>query len=269
MIKLNYRKIIFFLVFLVMLAGLHFSGLITPIESRILSWGSYPVRKVYGWIALERQDFYNQKEKENCCAEKERLLKEKNKLLAENAQLKALEEENKELKKFLDFFEDKDYERIMARVISPGYSLNPEEKTPSVIIDKGKRDGLKKGLLVVDNQGIVLGKTNQVKESTSKVLLLTHHDSSLAASLQNRKETSGLLEGDLGLTMKMSFIPQTVEVSEGELVVTSGLEENIPAGSILGKVVSVKKSSNQMWQEAVIEPLIDLRGLSLVTVLIP
>lgn len=269
MVKLNYRKILIFLAFLLMLAGLHFSGLIAPLESRLLSWGSYPVQKVYGWIASERQNSYDKKDQGDCCADKERLLKEKNKLLAEKTRLKALEQENRELRKYLNFFEDKDFKHIMARVISPGYSLNPEEKTPSVIINKGKKNGLEEGLLVVDNQGIVLGKINQVKDNTSQVLLLTHHNCSLAATLQNKKETSGLLEGDLGLTMKMSFIPQTAEVSEGELVVTSGLEENIPAGSILGKVISVEKSSNQMWKEAVVEPLIDLRGLSLATVLVP
>jgi rod shape-determining protein MreC len=69
--------------------------------------------------------------------------------------------------------------------------------------------------------------------------------------------------------MKMSFIPQSAVIKPGDSVVTSGLEEAIPRGLVIGKVLEVKSESNAMWQTAVIEPLISPDDLIIVSVLLP
>jgi len=52
-------------------------------------------------------------------------------------------------------------------------------------------------------------------------------------------------------------------------VVTSGLEEKIPGGLVIGKVTKVNSDSNEVWQSADIEPLIDFDHLTMVSILLP
>ncbi|NCQ16170.1 rod shape-determining protein MreC, partial [Candidatus Falkowbacteria bacterium] len=54
-----------------------------------------------------------------------------------------------------------------------------------------------------------------------------------------------------------------------DLVATSGLEENIKRGLVVGRVAQVAKENNQVWQSAVIEPLLSLDNLTLVAILLP
>ncbi len=269
MLKINFKNFLFFLIVVLFLFGLHFFPFFNSWEEKIISWVSYPVHKTYSRVSSWQEEREKRKQEESCRQEKEELIKEKNELLAENSKLRFLKKENEKLRKYLDFFENKQNKHILARVISQGFLVNPEEETPYIIINKGSEDGVEEGLLAVNSEGIAVGKISKVRGNTSQVLVITHHNSQLAATVQNENETSGIVEGDLGLTMKMKFIPQTEEINKGDLITTSGLEKNISPGSILGRVISVGKSSDQMWQEAVIEPLINFRDLSLVAVLAP
>jgi rod shape-determining protein MreC len=79
----------------------------------------------------------------------------------------------------------------------------------------------------------------------------------------------GITEGDLGLTIKMNFIPQSDTINLDDTVITSGLGGNIPRGLVIGKVSQVNNRSNEIWQDVSIEPLINLNSLTIVSVLIP
>jgi rod shape-determining protein MreC len=72
----------------------------------------------------------------------------------------------------------------------------------------------------------------------------------------------------MGLTVVMEFIPQTEDIRTGDVVVTSGLERNIPPGLVIGKVTEVNNKSNEVWQSVNIEPLVDLDELTIVAVVI-
>lgn len=99
--------------------------------------------------------------------------------------------------------------------------------------------------------------------------MTNNSDCKLAATILGDTKTNGITAGDLGLTIKMDFIPQTVIIKPGDLVVTSGLEDAIPRGLVIGKVSTVTKESNDLWQSAVIEPLINPDDLIIISVLLP
>jgi rod shape-determining protein MreC len=84
-----------------------------------------------------------------------------------------------------------------------------------------------------------------------------------------KERTTGVTEGDMGLTIKMQFVPQGENVKEGDIVISSGLEENIPHGLVIGKVIRVEKDSNEVWQSLVIESIVDLDELKIVSVIKP
>jgi cell shape-determining protein MreC len=93
----------------------------------------------------------------------------------------------------------------------------------------------------------------------------------LAAAVQgqNDQKTSGVVEGDLGLTIKMDFIPQAEKIKVDDIVVTSGLEKNIPRGLVIGKIIQVNSDSNEIWQKATVESLMNLEDLTIVSILPP
>ena len=59
--------------------------------------------------------------------------------------------------------------------------------------------------------------------------------------LLNQDRSIGIIEGGFGLTIRMTFIPQQEIVEIGNIIVTSGLEKNVPRGLVIGEVASVEK----------------------------
>ncbi|MFH1744833.1 MAG: rod shape-determining protein MreC [bacterium] len=190
-------------------------------------------------------------------------------LTEENVRLKILEDENKILREHLNFLSQSQYQYVMSNVISRGDGIDLSGRTETIIIDKGSDDGLYEGLGVVSGRGVIVGKIMEVKGKISKVYLTSNSGCKLAAAIFGSEKTNGITEGDLGLTIKMGFIPQSAEINPSDIVVTSGLESFVPRGLIIGKISAVNKENNEMWQDAVIEPMSEFEDMVVVSVILP
>jgi rod shape-determining protein MreC len=190
-------------------------------------------------------------------------------LIKENAELKMMAEENRALKEHLDFFTDNSHDHIMGNIISRGDIEDVSGRTETLTIDKGLANGIREGFAVINSQGVIIGKIEEAKEKISKIVLTNSEKCKLAATGLNNEKTNGIAKGELGLTIKMEFIPQTASVKEGDIIVTSGLEEVIPRGLVIGKVISVKNDSNELWQTAMIEPIADPENMVVAAVILP
>lgn len=191
------------------------------------------------------------------------------KLTKENVELEKIKEENEVLRGYLDFLTTNKYDYVMSNVIARGDTNNVSGRTEFITIDKGSNNGLRAGLAVVSNDGVIVGKLAEVKNGTSQVILTNNENCKLAATIFNETKTGGIAEGEMGLTIKMGFIPQDQKIEPGNIVVSSGLEQFIPRGLIIGKVIEVDRGSNELWQGAVVEPMIDFEKLIVVSVLLP
>jgi len=169
------------------------------------------------------------------------------------ASLKLLTEENAELKRQLNFKEKTKYASVLAAVI--GNNLEGTEKT--IIIDRGEKDGIKPGNPVVVDEGILIGEVVKVENDISIVRLLSDNQSKVAATIINKEKSLGVVEGGYGLSVKMNFIPRNEAVQIGDLVVTSGLESNIPRGLLIGKVAAIENEAYQPFQQAILTPSSD------------
>lgn len=254
---------------LALLIFLHYLRVLAPIENVIVTVISPILHQAQTWGTSLTRDYKDQSSREELLTENERLSEQLNNLIVENAQLRLLEEENKILRENLRFFAENEQSYVMSHVIARSESIDITERSNSIIIDKGQRDGVKNGLAVINGQGIIIGKVVETKDRTAKIYLTNNPECKLAATILNNDRTQGITEGELGLTTRMKFIPQNQELRVGEVVVTSGLEEAIPRGLIIGKVMSIQQESNELWQSALIEPLIDMDELLIVSVLIP
>jgi len=277
MLKLNVKK--YFIVFLVilLLIFLHYARLLNPLES-FLGKSLKPVfSSFYSLSANVNKTYLAQTQKQDLAVELKQAEEKINKLTAENVKLRFLEEENLSLRKHLNFLSKDNRRYLMANIISRGELTGSSgEGNQSVVIDKGSADGLFAGLAVVSSraygtssQGVIIGKIVNVKEHISEVYLITNKNNKLAASIFGENKTSGIASGELGLTIKIDFIPQTENIKAGDIVATSGLEQSIPRGLVIGRVTKVSKENNEVWQTATVEPMVDLNALSIVSILLP
>ncbi|MEA3464193.1 MAG: rod shape-determining protein MreC [Patescibacteria group bacterium] len=265
--KTGTKKLAIFMAVIGLLIFLHITRVLIPVESFITGILRPLLSGFYSVSSSVRATYNEQTSKEDLFARIKQLESHANQLTVENAKLKMLEQENQILRQYLKFSAKSKQNYVLCNIISRGRIDNPVMQ--GIIIDRGAKDGLFPGLAVVSGQGIIIGKIIAVKNNIAEVYLITNQACKLAAVMQNQNKTSGIIQGELGLTVRMEFIPQTEKIKIGGLVVTSGLERGIPRGLVIGKVNQIIKESNELWQSAIIEPLVDFDELTIVSVLLP
>ncbi len=267
MVKLDTKKITTFGAAVVLLVFLHYIGLLLPAENLLTRVSRPLLSRMYSVSSFFRKT-YNAEENQTTLENEVKNLKSQvNNLIVENSNLKNLEDENQTLRDYLKFFTQNKEHYVMADIISRGGVDSDTGET--ILINKGAKDGIDIGYPVISGQGIIVGKIMDVKDSISEACLTVNPACKIAVTVQNQDKTSGIAEGDLGLIIKMNFIPQTKSIKMGDIIITSGLETDIPRGLVIGTVAQVNKENNELWQDAVVEPLVDPNDLTIVSVLIP
>lgn len=188
---------------------------------------------------------------------------------AELARLYSLEEENEKLRQYLKFFEENSYEYVLAKVLWQENLLNLSSYNQNIVINKGAKDGLRIGLAVVNESGVIVGKVIEVNETNSRVCLINNNFCKMAVSINNSSSSIGLAEGDLGLSVKLNFVSQNEIVSVGDMVITSGLEKDIPRGLAVARINNIEQEVNDIWQNVNAEALFNINNLNIVSIIIP
>ena len=107
----------------------------------------------------------------------------------------------------------------------------------------------------------------ELRQKSATVRLLSDRNSTVATAIQNSDRTLGVVEGSGGSLLNFGYIPQNVEVSVNDLVITSGLEETVPNGLVIGMINNITSNETDPFQNAVIEPLVDYRYYTFVSVI--
>ena len=265
--KISYKKIFQIIAVIVLLIFFHYTKILSPFERfviKVISPLSGGVYSVSSDIRVTYNDQFDKRDLRNLV----NILEEENRQLeAENAKFKSVKKENNELREFLSFLELNEYKYVMSNVIAEGLVDGVSINENSLIIDKGSNDGIIEGLPALNGQGIMVGKITEVKKDVSRISLLTSGSCKIAATIQGDINTIGITEGELGLTLKMNFIPQKEEIKINDVVVTSGLEKEIPKGLVIGEVIQITNNKNDIWQSVVIESMVNFEELNIVTVI--
>jgi len=242
----------------------HYIKILQPIEILILKLIN-PLEEITYNLSNKINNYFQFKAEERIVFEENKKLKEQiNKLTSEIIRLKILEEENKTLRKELSFLEEKKYKFLLARVIG-----KDPFNSSVIIINKGRGDGIEPGFPIIVDEGIIVGKVIKVQENNSLVLLLTNNQSKIAASILGINRTIGIVEGEYGLSLKMGLIQRNQIINIDDIVVTSGLENNIPAGLIIGRISRITTEAHDLFQNAIVKPFVSYENLNIVSVIIP
>ena len=136
----------------------------------------------------------------------------------------------------------------------------------AVIIDKGKTDGLTKGLPVVMPQGIA-GQVIEVSNHYSKVMLIVDRNSAVDALVQ-RTRARGVIKGESTDQCRLDFVLRKNDVRVGDTVLSSGLDGVYPKGLRIGFVSEVIEHDADIFHEVIITPFVDFEKLEEVLVVL-
>lgn len=256
--------IIYILAVIVLLIFLHYLKILAPVEDKIFEVFASGQSKSYSFFTKLQYSFINYQEAQNLKKENNELKKQLNDAFFENSQLQSYKGENENLRSMLAFKEENKLEIISARVIG-----QDAQRENTLIIDKGKLDNIAEGLPVIVDKGVIIGKVLAVKDYVSIILLLTDNLSQLAVSTVNSQKSIGLAQGEFGLSLKIELIPQNLPLTENDLIITSGLEQNVPRGLLIGKVNRLISNENELFKSATISPLVDYDEITNLGVIVP
>lgn len=241
---------------------LHEAGTLAPLEQ----WAANPLTAVQTWLEARMRGVEEvlgtARDLQTLRQRVEELEKQNAALQIENVRLHEDLADYQAISQLLNFTrENTQLQTLPAEVI--GRDSNTFLR--SIIINKGATDGLAPGMPVVTERGLV-GRVTAVSPSSAKVMLLTDPASAVNARLQTSR-ADGIVEGQLTPTLRMRFIPQEATVQTGEVVLTSGLGGNFPAGLVIGQVISVERRDVDLFQTAEIHPTVDFNRLEIVLVI--
>jgi rod shape-determining protein MreC len=180
----------------------------------------------------------------------------------QNAELTEIAVANERLRGFLSFTKKIPKPTLPAELI--GEDASSWFRT--ITINKGKIDGVDRGMVVVAAGGLV-GHVTNTSRDVSKVLLITDYNSSVDAICQ-KSRARGIVQGKKGDLCDLNYVARREDVSLGERVITSGLGGRFPKGLIVGTVSRVEKKAYGVFQKVEITPAVDFRKLEEVFVIL-
>jgi rod shape-determining protein MreC len=190
---------------------------------------------------------------------------EVSRLQSQLASLQAVQGQNNRLTKLLKFRQKslKKFHTLTAPVVG----RSPVNWLDQIVIAAGAGQGVKYGDPVLSYGGLV-GRVISVGGQSATVMLLPDPESAIGAMVA-RSGDAGVLDGNgEASTLKMQFFAAGADVRRGDLIVTSGLDGNLPAGVPIGRVTSVGQGDFGLVHEADVTPLANLDRLDTVLVVL-
>lgn len=253
----------FFVIFgiTIILFGLFRAKFFTPVSAFLESIFTPVEREVTSLsFFLHRDDTGSQIKK----------LEAKNKELLQK--LAGMERLQKDLQALRDQFQTSfpNSQSLLPANIVGAPSFIPGFNQPEIlIIDKGRKDSIYKGEAVVV-KGNLVGKVVEVSEDLSKVSLIWNTDSLITAKI-SRTNVLGVIKGKGGGEMLLDNVLLSDDIKVSDMLESRGDLNNsgqgIPAGLIIGQIVSIDKKPSALFQTAKVKSLLDLQKASLVFVI--
>ncbi|MDQ6747300.1 MAG: rod shape-determining protein MreC [Candidatus Dormibacteraeota bacterium] len=161
-----------------------------------------------------------------------------------------LELTDKQLKASLGLRDSLQLRTVGATIIAQ----DPEKLSQSVTIDVGTHRGVKKGMSVLGQRGLV-GKVVSVQGSSAQVRLITDPMLPVNVELASNHLPGTLRVSNDRMTVQLLGAPTDLKLGPGEILVTSGVGGNFPKGLPVAELVSFKYQPYGVAQVAEVTPL--------------
>jgi rod shape-determining protein MreC len=199
--------------------------------------------------------------------ENERLRQELERLRTEMAAGEDARQRVIELEAALGFKESRPDEKLVAADV---IAQDPSGLKRAVAINRGSKDGLDEGMVVLSRDGSLVGTVSLVYDDFAWLRLITDPNSAVNVAVLPQGEESaavrGIAAGDLRSGVNLEMLPSEAEIKPGDLVTTSGLGGNYPRALLLGTVKSVEEKPQAPSKRGVLEPAADVSALETVLI---
>ena len=174
-----------------------------------------------------------------------------------------IRKENERLKEQLDFAVSLEEKNIPAQIIA----RDLDNAFTYLTINKGSVNGVRKNMPVIafqnGNQGLV-GKVVQVGTFTSQIMPVYNINNMVSARIQNLRDL-GLVKGlgSQNQPLQMQYIRKSVmeELNPGDIVVTSGENDNYMRDIAIGTITKIKSVDYNSSLIIELMPIIDFSRL--------
>jgi len=191
------------------------------------------------------------------------LREQQSEMLVDKAAFLLLQNENQALRSALGIAEEGQRAVAYAAIIG-GFAEGRDEYW---IINAGISKNIHEGQTVLSADGVMAGIVRTVSQNTATVRLLASPSESLTVTLLPAK-IDALLRGDNNGEYVLSLVPDSVEVSRGDVVVTAGRNPGVPSELPVGSVVSIEKRSAESFQDVRLKAPATLQFIDHVIILI-
>lgn len=212
----------------------------------------YPVQKIaslpveWGRASIEYVSTVDTLQSEN-----QELIREQIQDKQKLHELETLKLENEKLRKLMNVGNTLKVKRsILSEIVSD--ARDPFSR--KIIIGKGSIQGVKEGMPVIDELGL-LGQVTRTFPSRAEVSLITDKEQIVPVeNLRNgiRSVAYGGLDGGL---LELRFMAANADVDNSDLLVTSGLDGVYPRGIPVARVIRVERNSRYAFASIFCEPI--------------
>lgn len=184
-------------------------------------------------------------------------------LILERRALKyaALASENNELRQLMNSSEVLDDRVIVGEVVA----VSPDPFSHEIVINKGSRDGVRVGQAILDANGL-MGQVQQTSSFTSRVLLVSDSSHAVPVEVVRNGLRAVLLGNGDAESLELVHVPDTADIREGDLLVSSGLGGRFPKGYPVAEVASITKVQGEPFVAIQATPKADLNRSRLILV---
>jgi rod shape-determining protein MreC len=192
-----------------------------------------------------------------------RILREQNLTLSEDLiRLREAKLENTRLRQLLALKERSPFTYVSATVVGKTMSLLQN----TITIDAGEGDGVKPGVPIVTDAGLV-GRVTLTSSHFAMGQILWSKDFRASAKVE-RGRVDGILQWEGGESLSLKNVAKTLDVLVGDVVITSEYSTIYPPGIKIGVVSKTSQTPGALFQTIEVMPSVDLSRLEQIFVII-
>ena len=148
--------------------------------------------------------------------------------------MELIKAENNDLRRLVNFQDNLQFSRITGRAVIESY----EGFEKQYLLNIGSRNGISKGNAIV-NHNRLIGRVMDVSDQSSKMRLINDKNSKIPVSILGT-EYNGVASGiNKKNYLKLSYLPQDINIEDGKIVITSGEGGYMPYGVYVGKTKKI------------------------------
>ena len=184
---------------------------------------------------------------------------ERDEAVASASRVASLEREITELQAVLDLRSTIRFSSVAVQVIARDFDIGRR----LVVIDRGARDGIQVGDVVIGAGNTLAGRVIEVSDASAQVRLMSDPEFSVTAEIASTGAI-GLIKGRGANPLAFEDIDSLREVPIGAEVTTSGIELSqtlrsaFPRGLSIGRVVTLSDQAGTVIKSAEVESILEL-----------